>query len=81
VLLVVEVAATSLKFDRDTKFPLYERHGIPEMWLVDVGGRRLVRHRGLQQSSYRLVDEPDVGVALELPGLSGVTVDLRRLFG
>jgi hypothetical protein len=35
----------------------------------------------LQQSSNRLVDEPDVGVALEWPGLSGVTVDLRRLFG
>ena len=81
VLLVVEVAATSLKFDRDTKLPLYARHGIPELWLVDLGGRRLVRHRGLQQSSYRLVDEPDVGVVLELPGLSGVTVDLRRLFG
>src|SRR5687768_12095899 len=57
VLLLIEVAATSLRFDRDTKLPLYARHGIPEMWLVDLGRRRLSRHRAPQQGSYTLVDE------------------------
>jgi Uma2 family endonuclease len=81
VLLIIEVAASSLRFDRKTKMPLYARHGIPEMWLVDLGGRRLVRHRAPQQGSYTLVDEPDLGAALEVAALSGVTVDLYRLFG
>ena len=81
VLLIIEVAATSLRFDRKTKLPLYARHGIPKMWLVDLGGRRLVRHRAPQQSSYTLVDEPDLGAALEISALSGVAVDLHRLFG
>lgn len=35
-LLVVEVAATSLIYDRETKLPLYARAGIPEVWLVDL---------------------------------------------
>jgi len=48
---------------------------------VDLGGRRLVRHRAPQQSSYTLVDEPDLGAALEISALSGVAVDLHRLFG
>ena len=81
VLLIVEVAATSLRFDRKKKVPLYARHGIPEMWLIDVDGRRLVRYRAPQRGSYMLVDEPDLGAALELPALSGVAVDLGRVFG
>ena len=36
VLLVIEVADTSLSYDRDEKMPLYGRSGIPEAWLVDV---------------------------------------------
>jgi len=81
VLLIVEVADTSLRFDRDTKMSLYAVHGIPEMWLVDLRGRRLVRYRAPQQGSYTLVDEPDLGAELDVAALSGVAVDLHRLFG
>lgn len=35
-LLVVEVADTSLAYDRDTKFSRYAGAGIPEAWLVDL---------------------------------------------
>ncbi len=81
VLLIVEVAASSLRFDRKKKTPLYARHGIPEMWLVDLGGRRLVRCRDPQHGAYTLVDEPDLGMALEVSALAGLAVDLQRLFG
>src|SRR5436309_1476254 len=36
VLLVVEVADTSLERDRDVKVPRYAAAGIPEAWLVDL---------------------------------------------
>ncbi|HUE85418.1 MAG TPA: Uma2 family endonuclease [Vicinamibacterales bacterium] len=36
VLLVIEVADTSIAFDRGTKLPLYARAGIPELWIVDL---------------------------------------------
>ena len=39
VLLVVEVADSSLKYDRDIKASLYSRAGIAEMWLVDLEGQ------------------------------------------
>ena len=81
VFLVVEVADSSLRFDRDTKVSLYAVHGIAEMWLVDLRGQRLIRHRVPRQGSYTLVDEPDLGVPLELAALPGIDVDLRRLFG
>jgi Uma2 family endonuclease len=35
VLLLVEVADTSSRYDRGVKLPLYARAGIPEVWIVD----------------------------------------------
>lgn len=40
VLLVIEVADTSLAYDLGTKVPLYARHGIPEAWVIDAATRR-----------------------------------------
>jgi hypothetical protein len=45
VLLVIEVADSSVAYDRDVKIPLYARHGIRETWLVDLAADRLVIHR------------------------------------
>jgi len=41
VLLVVEVADASLRYDRDVKIGLYARAGIPETWLVDLPNERV----------------------------------------
>lgn len=80
-LLVVEAADSSLRFDRDIKMRLYATHQIPEAWLVDVRGRRLIRHRAPRDGAYALVDEPSLDAALDVAALPGVTIDLRRLFG
>ena len=81
VLLIVEIAATSLRFDRETKLPLYARHGIAEMWLVDLGSRRLSRYRAPQNGSYTIGDDSDLGTTLEISALPEVAVNLQRLFG
>ena len=39
VLLLVEVADSSLAWDRGPKLDLYARHGVPEVWIVDLVGR------------------------------------------
>ena len=44
VLLVVEVAETSERYDRRTKAPLYARFGIPELWIVDLKRSRITRY-------------------------------------
>ena len=80
VLLVVEVADTSLRFDRDVKAPLYARSGIAEVWLVDLPDRRLIRYREPPQGSYRRVDQPDLNLRLEIEALPGAHIDLDTLF-
>jgi Uma2 family endonuclease len=53
VLLLVEVADTSIGFDRHTKIPLYARCGIPEAWLVDIKKKVLEVHRDPTPNGYR----------------------------
>lgn len=41
---LIEVCDTSLTWDRSVKLPLHARAGVPEVWLVDLNGQRLLRY-------------------------------------
>jgi Uma2 family endonuclease len=45
-VLVVEVAESSLVFDRTVKASLYARAGVPDYWIVNLVDRTLEVHRG-----------------------------------
>jgi Uma2 family endonuclease len=53
VYLVIEVADTPVEKDRDVKFPIYARAGIPEAWLLDLGVGRLEVHRHPTPDGYQ----------------------------
>lgn len=55
VLLVVEVAGTSLRYDREIKLPLYARAGIPEAWLVDLQNAVVEVHTEPSTEGYKAV--------------------------
>ena len=46
VLLVVEIAVSSLAYDRDVKAQLYAQHGVAEFWLIDANERTTWVHTG-----------------------------------
>ena len=52
VLLVVEVADTSIGYDREVKLPLYGSMGIAEVWIVDLGRRCIDAYRGAIAGGY-----------------------------
>jgi Uma2 family endonuclease len=58
VLLLVEVADTSLAYDRDVKVPLYAQAGIPEVWIVDLNKRELAVYRSPVNGKYTEVRYP-----------------------
>ncbi len=62
VQLVIEVADSSLSYDRNTKATLYARAGIAEFWLVDVSTKSVEVYckpgsRGYSDLSYRRLGE------------------------
>src|ERR1044072_627339 len=69
ILLVVEIADSSLRYDRNVKAGLYARHSIPELWLIDVRGKRLTRYRDPSADRYASIDEPDLGAPVDILGL------------
>jgi len=53
ILLVVEVADSSVRYDRDTKVPLYAAAGIAEAWLLDLNGGTLEVYRTPSADGYK----------------------------
>jgi Uma2 family endonuclease len=80
VLLLVEVAEASLRYDREVKIPLYARHGIPAVWLVDLAGRELTAYERPASEGYQQTRVVADLAAVALPGLSDRVVDLSGLF-
>ena len=70
VLLLIEIADSSLSRDLRMKAALYARHGVPDYWVVDATGRRLFVHRQPTSSGYAEVREISSGdsvAPLEFP--------------
>jgi len=53
VLLVVEVAETSLEYDREEKVPRYAQARIPEVWLIDVERETVTQYTQPDGTRYR----------------------------
>lgn len=52
VFLLIEVSDSSLSFDQTVKLPLYAKHGIPEVWILNVPQRQLEVYREPQAGTY-----------------------------
>lgn len=70
VLLLIEIAASSMAYDRGRKALLYARHGIPAYWVIDANGRTTWMHGEPSATGYGSVREvaaDGVVSAAELP--------------
>lgn len=65
VLLLIEVSDTTLAYDREVKIPVYAKHAIPEVWLVNLAGKTMIKFRQPRDRSY--------GVMLERTRLDVIT--------
>lgn len=55
VILAIEIADTTTKFDRDVKFPRYAANGIRESWLIDLENDRVEIHSEPTENGYSLI--------------------------
>ena len=81
VLLLVEVADSSPRFDREVKLPLYARAGIGEFWIVDLKRRVLDAHRGPVGDGYDETTTHRPGEQLALALAPEIVVKLDLVFG
>lgn len=72
VLLAIEVADTSLAYDRGRKISVYAAFGIPEVWVIDANSLATYVYRQLGAEGYRAIVE--VGPAEEIAAVRATTV-------
>ena len=79
VFLIVEVSNSSIRYDLDVKVPLYARHGVPEVWVIDLKHHKLHFCRSLLEGTYREITSVSDGGITAVPGVAGTTVDLSEI--
>lgn len=57
ILLIIEIAESSMQYDRDVKAPIYAAADIPEYWLVDLNTNVLWRFSSPAEGRYRGVEQ------------------------
>lgn len=81
VLVLIEVADTSLAYDREDKLPLYARFEIAEVWIVDLNANIIERYTEPSENGYRLVRRAGRGEALESAVLPALVVPVDLALG
>ena len=81
VLLVVEVAQSSIAYDRVTKAALYARLGVVEYWLVDLNTDAITRYLEPGDGIYRRVAVVPPGEPFAPELLPGCVVTTRDILG
>ena len=81
VLLLIEVAQSSLGYDRQRKLPLYAAAGIPEVWIADLDGERMLVHREPQRRRYASVVTVERGDLLTPLAFPDLTLTLDDVLG
>ncbi|TCZ56708.1 Uma2 family endonuclease [Roseicella aquatilis] len=81
VLLLVEVADSSLRFDRGVKLPLYARHKVPEVWIVNLGDNVVDVYRTPKDDAYLTTRRAARGEVLEPALLPGLRIPVTEVLG
>ena len=79
--LVIEVAESSLAYDRSTKLRLYAEQGVPEYWIVDVVARRIEVYREPASGTFgnkRVYERGDVIELLRFPAVTVRVSDVMK---
>jgi Uma2 family endonuclease len=79
ILLAIEVALTSLDYDRGLKARLYARHGVNELWVVDAARRATFVHSGPEGDRWRSIVERGPDDALTFAALPGFSARLAAI--
>lgn len=79
VHLMIEVAVSSMSYDRETKARLYARHGIREYWVIDANERRTWIHTGPTGDGWSSIVERGPDEALTTSALPGFAFKLGEI--
>jgi Uma2 family endonuclease len=79
VLIIIEVADTSLQKDREIKIPLYASSGISEAWLINLQDSEVEVFWEPAKGKYRLCRRLARGQVLSSPTVQGLSLNVSEI--
>jgi Uma2 family endonuclease len=81
VFLVIEIADTSLEYDREVKLPAYARAGIPEVWIANFSADLVECHAEPAGGVYRNARSHHRGETILFRPLPNIAVEVEQILG
>ena len=81
VLLIIEVADSSVEYDRDIKIPLYAGARIPEVWLVNLPEETIETYTRPVGDTFQEIRIVKRGESLTAKSIPSLTIDADVIIG
>lgn len=79
VLLLIEVADTSVDYDRGAKLSAYARAGIPEVWIVTRENRRIEAYTAPEGDAYTQTRQAGPGASIAPEAFPDLVLEVDRI--
>jgi Uma2 family endonuclease len=79
IFLVIEVADTTIEFDREIKIPTYAQEQIPVVWLVDLNAEVVNVFQEATAQGYRNSQRFQSGQMLTIPNFSEIQLGVDQI--
>jgi len=80
ILLLIEVADTSLGYDRDEKLPRYAQANVGEVWIIDANRHVVEQYTVPMAGEYTQIHKALPGHTITVTQLSAVSLTTDQLF-
>lgn len=80
IFLLIEVADSTIKYDREVKTILYAKAGIPELWIANLEARVFEVYRQPTETGYQQVQIYEKGEIINLLMLPDVAIAVDDIF-
>jgi Uma2 family endonuclease len=81
VLLLIEVSDSTARYDREIKLPLYARHGVGEVWIIDLDAKLIRCFRKPHGNEYLEATASAEAGVMAVQAMPGVSIDLSGVLG
>jgi Uma2 family endonuclease len=81
VLIIIEVADSSVAYDQEIKAPKYARARIQELWIVDLNDDMVWVYRNPSSKSYLDIKAYKRGEKITLIAFSDITLQVNEILG
>jgi Uma2 family endonuclease len=81
IFLLIEVADSSLEYDREVKIPLYASSGITEVWLVDIYEQVIIIYRYPSEDGYSEMQTLSRGEKMSIQAFPEINLVVDDILG